>query len=110
MIRLYATALATLLLITTTGIAADAPRDVWVKAKRALCHGVDGSSQTEHGKKLHAPDLRGPVTQKQTDEILATKIAAGHERMPSFDTAKAETVRVLVACIREFAKGQVARK
>jgi mono/diheme cytochrome c family protein len=109
MIRPYA-AVLTALLLTTGAWAADSPQTVWVKAKCALCHGTDGSSQTEHGKKLHAPDLRAPATQKQTDEMLAKEISAGHERMPSFDATNAETVRVLVACIREFGKAQVARK
>ena len=110
MIRPYAAVLTALLLTTTGALAAGSPQTVWVKAKCALCYGTDGSSQTEHGKKLHAPDLRAPATQKQTDEMLAREISAGHERMPSFSSTNAETVHVLVACVREFGKGQVARK
>ena len=109
MIRRHFGALAALLLIANTASAVDSPGEVWVKAKCALCHGIDGSSQTERGKKLHAPDLRSPATQKLSDETLARKISSGHERMPSFDTTGAETVRLLVACIRGFAREPAAQ-
>ena len=80
MIRRPFIVLATLLLLAgaAAATAADAPREAWVKAKCALCHGLDGSSQTERGKKLHAPDLRAPETQKRSDEALTKAILASH--------------------------------
>ena len=88
-------ALAALLLLSPA-------RDIWIKAKCALCHGVDGASRTDYGKKVHAPDLRADATQKQTDEALTAKIAAGHQKMPAFQKqVSAAQVRLLVTYIRE---------
>jgi len=89
-------ALAVLLLTTPA-------RDAWIKAKCALCHGTDGASRTDYGKKTKAPDLRGAAIQKQTDEALAAKIAAGHEKMPAFKKQVDEQrVKLLVSYIRSL--------
>jgi cytochrome c553 len=83
---------------------ADGPRDAWVQAKCAVCHGIDGSSRMMPGQRIPVPDLRAPAIQKRTDEELAKGIAEGHKRMPSFK--KAITVpktRLLVAYIRSLA-------
>lgn len=105
MIRRSGIALASLLLIAPLASAAETPQEIWVRSKCALCHGMDGSSQTEHGKKTKAPDLRSDAIQKMTDEQLAASISTGHKGMPSFkkqmDTAK---VRLLVAYIRGLRK------
>ena len=104
MIRLSAIALAGLLLLTSTA-SAETPRAAWANAKCALCHGMDGSSQTDTGRKVKAPDLRAPATQNRTDEELRAIIATGHKGMPSFrKQADAERIQTLVAYIREIAK------
>jgi mono/diheme cytochrome c family protein len=106
MIRPYVFALTGLLIIAPTLSAADSPRDEWIKAKCALCHGTDGSSQTDTGRKVHAPDLRTPEVQKLSDETLATNIARGHKGMPSFRAqVDAARMRILISYLRGLAKG-----
>lgn len=109
MIRRHLAALAAVLFAANTVLAADPPREMWVKAKCALCHGIDGSGASDRGKKLHTPDLRAPETQKLSDELLARSILAGHGRMPSFATQRAETVHLLVVYIRSLDKGSVTQ-
>jgi mono/diheme cytochrome c family protein len=83
--------------------AEPAARELWVKAKCALCHGLDGSGDTDQGKRLATPDLRAPEVQKRTDAELEKGVTGGHARMPSFkkqvDAAK---VRLLIAYIRSL--------
>jgi mono/diheme cytochrome c family protein len=94
-----------LLLIVPAVRANDTPRKVWVEARCALCHGLDGSSQTDAGRQTNAPDLRAPEIQKRTDEALAKIISAGHKHMPSFEKqVNVEKVRLLIEYIRGFAK------
>jgi len=95
----------TSLLLLASSAAAEAPRAAWVNAKCALCHGMDGSSQTDTGRKTKAPDLRLPATQSKTDEILTARISAGHKGMPSFKKQlEPERVKALLSYIRELAK------
>lgn len=95
---------AALLLLAPALSAADPAREAWIKAKCALCHGIDGSSQTDAGRQVHAPDLRAEATQKLSDEALTKSIAGGHKRMPSFrKQVNEEKVRLLVAYIRGLA-------
>ena len=97
-------ALTGIMLLTPSGRAEQTSREVWLKAKCALCHGVDGSSHTDAGVKTHAPDLRAPATQKLTDKELAKISTAGHKRMPSFQrSAGQDKVRLMVAYIRSLA-------
>lgn len=105
MIRRLASSLAGLLFFATAALAADSPRDVWVKAKCALCHGMDGSGRTDTGRKVSAPDVRAPQTQSRTDEALAKIISGGHKRMPSFrKQVSATNARLLVEYIRGLVK------
>lgn len=97
-------AIAGMLFLAPLAMGAEpAAREVWVKAKCALCHGLDGSGNTDQGKRLSTPDLRTPEVQKQTDAELEKSVAGGHRRMPSFkkqvDAAK---VRLLVSYIRSL--------
>jgi mono/diheme cytochrome c family protein len=108
-IRHHLAALAALLFVANAATAADPPREMWVKAKCALCHGIDGSGDNDRGKKLHTPDLRAPETQKQSDELLAKAILSGHGRMPSFASQRDETVRLLVVYIRSLNKGSASQ-
>jgi mono/diheme cytochrome c family protein len=93
--------LIVLILFALPLTAAESPRDVWVKTKCALCHGIDGRGQTDTGKKTNAPDLTTPEIRKLTDERLATSIAGGHKRMPSFRRqVDPKRVEKLIAYIR----------
>ena len=94
-------ALFALLLAAPAAWAAETPKDVWLKAKCALCHGLDGSGNTETGRKFKTPDLRLPKTQNLDDAALAKGIAGGHEKMPSFQKqVSAAHVKLLIAYIR----------
>jgi mono/diheme cytochrome c family protein len=52
--------------------------------KCALCHGQDGSGQTDIGKSLHARDLRSAEVQIMTDEELIKIITGGKDKMPAY--------------------------
>ncbi len=104
MIRLRFVALTAILLIGSWASASEMPRQVWVKAKCALCHGIDGSGQTDRGRKLSTPDLRAPRTQNHSDEELARMIASGHRKMPSFLAMTPKGVHLLVSYIRGSVK------
>ena len=100
-----AAALAVALLLSPLALAGDSPRQVWVKAKCALCHGLDGAGQTDTGKKTNTPDLRTPAIQKLTDAELIARIAGGHRKMPSFSKRMdASMARLLVQYIRSLKK------
>ncbi len=76
---------ALLLIASSTPLfAADPPKQVWLKAKCAICHAVDGSGNTDEGRKRATPDLRSEQVQKKSDQELAADIREGHSRMPSF--------------------------
>jgi mono/diheme cytochrome c family protein len=103
MIRRFLMVLACVLLGAPLLWAADSPRLAWVKAKCALCHGIDGKGETDTGKRVHTPDLRKPEIQKLDDEAMIKAINAGHRGMPSFrKQLSAENVRLLVSYIRGF--------
>ena len=103
-------ALALSLLIAPLLAAEDSPRVVWVKAKCALCHGLDGKGQTDTGKKTNTPDLTPTAIEKLSDEQLAAKISSGHRKMPSFhrqlDAAK---MKQLVRFLRELGEPSAGR-
>ena len=90
--------------VSTNVLAEETPQKVWIKAKCALCHGVDGASDTPTGKKTGAPDLREGVVQKMTDEKLASCIEKGHEKMPAFEVQLTEEEReILLRYVRDLA-------
>lgn len=94
-------ALFALLLAAPVAPAAETPRDVWVKSKCALCHGLDGSGNTEAGRKVKTPDLRDPKIRMRDDATLGRSIAGGHRNMPSFRRkVSAKHVKLLIAYIR----------
>jgi mono/diheme cytochrome c family protein len=97
-------ALTAVLLLPLSAVA-ETPREAWINAKCAVCHGMDGASQTDAGKSTNAPDLRAPKTQDQSDAALSAKIGAGHKKMPSFKhQATAERVKALLQFIRSLKK------
>ncbi len=85
--------------------AGDTPHMLWVKAKCALCHGEDGSGNTEAGRSKKVRDLRSPEIQKMTDAELTSAIRAGHASMPGFGgQLTTQQVATLVTYIRGLAK------
>jgi mono/diheme cytochrome c family protein len=98
-----AAVVAVALLLAPLALAKDTPRQAWVKAKCALCHGLDGAGKTDTGKKTNTPDLRTPAIQKLSDAEMIAKIAGGHRKMPAFSKRMdASTARLLVQYIREL--------
>lgn len=51
----------------------------------AVCHGLDGRSDTQQGQLLHAPDLTRPELARVDDATLAATIQRGRNKMPAFD-------------------------
>ena len=54
------------------------------RTRCSICHGVDGSGNTDWGKKLKAPDLRSGDVEKLTDDELVEIITHGRGAMPAF--------------------------
>lgn len=87
-----------------SAFAAEPPKQIWLKAKCAICHAVDGSGNTEEGQKRATPDLRTEPVQKKTDQQLAADIKSGHSRMPAFKVQlDDQQVGFLVSYIRFIA-------
>jgi mono/diheme cytochrome c family protein len=72
----------------------------------SVCHGDDGTGQTEQGKKKGARDLTNARWQDKVDDARLTRsITKGHEKMPSFEKKlSADEIKALVAEVRTLAK------
>ena len=79
-----------------------APRDLYIR-NCARCHGADGTSQTELGKTLEAPDLTSKAVQKMSVKKIARVITKGDGAMPAFGKklSKAE-IASLANYVRSF--------
>jgi mono/diheme cytochrome c family protein len=78
-------------------------RDVWIKAKCALCHGENGAGDTTHGRKTDTPDLRTEATRTKTDEALRACIEQGEHKMPAFRVKlTGEQVELLIRYVRNL--------
>jgi mono/diheme cytochrome c family protein len=87
----------------TALIAQDAVR--LYKAKCSACHGADGKADTPMGKKMGLRDLASVEVQKMSDDELATIIADGKNKMPSYKKSlKPEQIKELVGYVRSLAK------
>lgn len=72
--------------------------------KCALCHGADGSGQTDIGKSLKAPDLHSHDVQVMTDDQLAQIITNGKGQMPAYKVIlKEDQIHSLVQYLRTLA-------
>jgi mono/diheme cytochrome c family protein len=75
------------------------------KAKCSACHGADGKASTPMGKKMGLRDLASAEVQKVSDDELATIIADGKNKMPSYKKSlKPEQIKELVAFVRSLDK------
>ena len=73
------------------------------QSKCAACHAADGSGTTAAGKALKVNDQRSPDVQKLSDADIATIIAKGKDKMPSYEkTLKPDEIKSLVAYIRQL--------
>ncbi len=50
----------------------------------AVCHGVDGKSNTTMGKQLNAPDLNSAAIQKMSNDDMTKVVSGGAGSMPGF--------------------------
>jgi cytochrome c6 len=92
------------MLFAATALAAAERPPLWITAKCAVCHGRDGSGNTDTGRKLAVRDLRLPEVRKRTDQELAKSLSAGHKRMPAFrNQLRPDQVQILVKFIRGLA-------
>lgn len=88
---------------TNAAAPAKESRDVWIKAKCALCHGENGAGDTAHGKKTQTPDLRAEATRTKTDEDLRACIERGEHKMPAFRVRLTdEQVDLLIRYVRNL--------
>lgn len=88
---------------TTRTVPTSESRDIWIKAKCALCHGENGSGETAHGKKTETPDLRAESTRTKTDEELKACIERGEHKMPAFRVKLTdEQVALLIQYVRDL--------
>jgi len=71
--------LATLAIVLAVPAVAQDEAATLFKARCARCHGIDGSSKTDAGKKMGIPDLRSPKVQRLSDAELFETIAHGKD-------------------------------
>ena len=87
---------------------ATAGRSEVYETQCAVCHGVDGKSQTEEGRKKKARDLSNAKWQSTVaDDRLVRSITKGREKMPAFGKKLTpEEIRALVKEVRVLAKAK----
>ncbi|HYN43535.1 MAG TPA: c-type cytochrome [Thermoanaerobaculia bacterium] len=89
-------------------LAAEEPpkRSAAWEANCTVCHGDDGRSQTEEGKKKKARNLADPKwLASVSDGRLTSSIQRGRDKMPAFGRKLSEEqVKALVAEVRELPK------
>lgn len=74
------------------------------KMSCSLCHGSDGSGQTEVGRALGARDLRSDDVQKNSTADLIKIVHDGKNMMPPFkDTLSSAQIQDVVAFVRTLA-------
>ena len=102
------TALLPVLALLALPLVAEEPtkRSAAWDANCSVCHGDDGRSQTEEGRKKKARNLADPKWQASvSDGRLTSSIQRGHDKMPAFGRKLSEEqVKALVAEIRAFVK------
>jgi mono/diheme cytochrome c family protein len=100
----FASAFAALL--AAPPVSAAAARSENFETYCSVCHGDDGTGQTEQGRKKGARDLTSARWQDKVDDARLTRsITKGHEKMPSFEKKlSADEIKALVAEVRTLAK------
>lgn len=77
-------------------------RDLYLK-NCARCHGADGKSENELGRKIDAPDLTNRSVQKMSERKIVGVITYGEDEMPAYGKklSKAE-IKSLARYVRSF--------
>jgi mono/diheme cytochrome c family protein len=85
--------------------AADARSENW-QTYCSVCHGDEGSGQTEEGRKHKARDLTNAKWQDTIDDNrIVRSITKGHDEMPAFGKKLSEDeIRALAKEVRSLAK------
>jgi mono/diheme cytochrome c family protein len=99
-------ALAAALLFTTAPALRAADRSENWQTHCSVCHGDDGTGQTEQGRKKKARNLTNAKWQDKIDDARIVKsITKGHEEMPAFGKKLTEPeIKALAAEVRSLAK------
>jgi cbb3-type cytochrome c oxidase subunit III len=67
------------------------------------CHGSDGRSQTEMGKKLEAADLASEAIHQKSESELLSVVKNGKGKMPAWnDKLDDKEIRAVVAYVRQL--------
>jgi mono/diheme cytochrome c family protein len=69
--------------IATPVLAEGAGADIY-KAKCAMCHGVDGTSNTPAGKAMKATSFKDPAVAKASEAELIGAVNNGKNKMPAY--------------------------
>lgn len=73
------------------------------KENCVICHGMDGSGNTDAGKAIGAADLRSAAVQALTDQQIHDQVENGGKKMPAFGGMVSEAqIADLIAYIRTF--------
>jgi cytochrome c6 len=85
--------------------AQDDGAKLYAANKCASCHGPDGNANVPAGKALKARDFHSPEVQGETDEVLASVITTGKNKMPAYGKQlKPAEIATLVAYSRALGK------
>lgn len=109
MVRNYLLMCIALVFFATISSASDdaktSPGEAIFKARCILCHGSDGTANTNMGKQLQARDLHGREVQKLSDAEMKQIISQGKGNMPPFDgQLSSEEIAQVVKYVRQFGK------
>jgi len=96
--------LVTCLFTSVTSFADSGDSAALFKSKCAMCHGADGTADTQMAKNLGIKSYKSPDVQKQSDAELKATITNGKGKMPSYKTLTPEQIDGLVKYIRTLGK------
>jgi cytochrome c6 len=105
-LKVLASLLSLVFLITMpVAVRAQAGGEGVFKAKCVLCHGADGSGNTNLGKQLQAANLRSKEVQKKSDAELHKIVHDGNGNMPPFaDQLTDDEINQVIKYIRTLGK------
>jgi len=99
--------LATLFFVAIPSTAKEPPAMIYIKAKCALCHGVDGSGNTPAGRQSGVKSFNSAEVKGQSDEELAVTIAEGKGKMPGFgQRLDRDQISLMVRYVRDLGSAE----
>lgn len=91
-------------LASGTGVAQSAGETTY-KANCQMCHGDNGTSDTQMGKALKAKSFSDPEVAKMSDSDLLTVIKNGKSAMPAFKAKLSDDdIKGVIAYIHDLQK------